>query len=118
MERRGLNGAQLAVKAGIARETISKFTNDKRGIGPTSAAKLAAALGVTPDEVLRRAEDAATRHDLDSRLRSLEAEVGMWQGMLLEALALLDLQADPAADQGARVQRATGQGTRAAGRRR
>lgn len=41
------------------------------------------------------------------RLQSLEAEVELWKGLLLEALGLQGLQVNPEADQGSRVQRTT-----------
>lgn len=119
LDSRDWTQEQLAEKASVPRETINKIVNDRRPMGPTVAPKIAQAFGLSVDEVrLPPAVEAASRKGLDLRLRSLEVEVDLWKGMLLEALALLDLQADPEADQGSRVQRGAAQGTRAGGRRR
>ena len=51
--RRGLTQRQLAELAGVAHTTVQRLESLKRGAYPQSVRKLASALGVAPEELLR-----------------------------------------------------------------
>jgi transcriptional regulator with XRE-family HTH domain len=110
----------LARNVGTSPSVLSQINTGNRRIGNSLASRLADELGVSLAE-LGAPEEAATddprSQGVIDRLARLEAEVEAWKGMLLEALALLDLRADPEADQGSRVQRGAAAPTRAAARR-
>lgn len=68
--------AELARQSGVARESLSKVKNDTRALGPSVAAKIADALGLSVDQVrLPREADVESRRGLDRRLRSLEDDL-------------------------------------------
>ncbi len=52
--RQGLNQSQLARKAGISRSTIKRIVDGERGVGRSSLHKIAAALDLPVEELLRR----------------------------------------------------------------
>ena len=54
MTRQGMNQSQLARRAGISRSTIKRIIDGERGIGRTSLGKIARALDLPPQELLRR----------------------------------------------------------------
>jgi transcriptional regulator with XRE-family HTH domain len=57
--RRGLTQRQLGELAGVAHTTVQQLESLKRGAYPQTLCKLAAALGVAPEELLHRKN---TRH--------------------------------------------------------
>jgi transcriptional regulator with XRE-family HTH domain len=50
--RRGLTQRQLGELAGVAHTTVQRLESLKRGAYPQSVRKLAAALGIAPEELL------------------------------------------------------------------
>jgi transcriptional regulator with XRE-family HTH domain len=55
MLQQGMNQSQLARKAGVSRSTVKRIIDGERGIGRASLGRLARALDLPPEELLRRA---------------------------------------------------------------
>lgn len=66
-ESRGLNGKTLAIEAGMSQGHLSELETGKRQLTEALTARLATALGMTPDEFLARLNeislDTASRED-------------------------------------------------------
>jgi transcriptional regulator with XRE-family HTH domain len=60
-EKAGLTQAQLAQRAGLHLSAVTRFEHGRREPSLASAAKLAAALGVTVDELIRPATRPAPK---------------------------------------------------------
>lgn len=77
---------ELAARTGIDRSALTNIANDAIGLGKIRAKRIAKALKVPLEEVWQPpAEDAASRRDLDRRLRSVQADADeAW--LVLEAL--------------------------------
>lgn len=109
---------ELARRSGVDPNTLSGINGSKRPMTLKMARRILAAAprftlldlgapaGIVTDEEDLRVVD---------RLQSLEVELEGWKGLVLEALALLDLQAHPEADPGSRVRRSTDGGRQASG---
>lgn len=54
MVRQGMNQSQLARRAGISRSTVKRIIDGERGVGRTSLGKIARALDLPPQALLRR----------------------------------------------------------------
>jgi transcriptional regulator with XRE-family HTH domain len=86
----GVSVSKLADMANIDRPALTKISNDKGGLGPRRAQRIADALGIDVSRVLLpRAKDAASRPSIDLRLRSLEAEADGAREVLRAVLAAL-----------------------------
>ena len=57
-EERALSQGGLAALSGVAKDTIGQVERGNRRAYPTTARKLADALGVEPKELMRRGTDA------------------------------------------------------------
>lgn len=80
-QRRGWTQLELAKRCGVSRGTISNFENDTKDARPSTAKKLAAALGVELEEL--------TNPPIDWRARYLEEHArGLY--VLVETLELLE----------------------------
>lgn len=92
IKRKKTNITQLAAKSSVPRETISKIANDKQGLGPDVAPKLARALRVSLNElVLPKAAEAESRAGLENRLRAVEAEARWLRTQLARAFLALGI---------------------------
>lgn len=110
LEQKRWSHARLAREAGLTRTDVTRMlrTDPKRvlRVGRARANRIANALEVTTlDLGLPPEEGDGEALSYVHRLAALEAEVDLWKGLVLEALAVLDLQVHPEADQGSRVQR-------------
>ena len=64
-QRKALTQQQLAEKASVSRVTVSRLEGGRDEAFPTTVRKLAAALGVEPEDL----SEAASRHDGDPRAK-------------------------------------------------
>lgn len=77
-ERLGLTQAELAERAGVSEPTISRLISGDRRIGKDVARKLAAALGVKPEEVFKAAGEWGGTIETDENaqeIMSLAADI-------------------------------------------
>lgn len=87
-----VNIALLARESGVARESVSKILNYKRGLGYEVAAKLARPLGLEPSELVPPKSERVT---LETLLRRLDEERdGAEKGRRALARSLAAIHAD------------------------
>ena len=96
----GTNITQLAKASGVNRETLSRIVNDRDGLGPSVAERIAPVLNVTLETLVLPPEvEVESRRGLERRLRSTEADVLRLRGLLLRVadnagVELPELQAE------------------------
>lgn len=73
IELAGTNITQLAKASGVNRETLSRIVNDRYGLGPSVAKKIAPVLNVTLETlVLPPDAEVESRRGLHLRLKAIE----------------------------------------------
>jgi plasmid maintenance system antidote protein VapI len=93
---------QVAVRAKVSRETLSKIVNDKASLTEAMAVRLAPTLGVTPEKLLLpREAEVESRRGLERRLELVEGQAAWLRRKLIEVLTEMNLELDDDGIEGA-----------------